>query len=263
MNNRPIGIFDSGVGGLSVFLEIQKLLPQESIIYLADSKNVPYGTKTPEELTQITEKIVKFLLKKDVKAIIIACNTATVYTIENLRSKFDIPIIGTVPLVKTISENTKTGKVAVFSTPATAKSKYLKDLIKKFADDKKVYVVGETGLEALVEQGDIDSSKIKFIFNKYLIPLKEKNVDCIALACTHYHFVKKNMQKVLGKSIKIFDSGAAVARQAKRVLESNRALSDQNKVQNQFYTTGSSSKFKSVAEKLLNIKLEKVEQAEI
>jgi len=264
MNDKyPIGIFDSGVGGLSIFQEVQNLLPQESIIYLADQKNMPYGTKTQKEIREISEKAVKFLNAQKVKLIIIACNTSTVYALEHIRSKVQTPIIGTVPVVKTIVESTRTGKVAVLSTPATAKSKYLAELVKKFADGKKVYVVGETGLEELVEASDIDNPAIRTILDKHIVPLVHKGVDSIALACTHYPFLKDQIRKAVGYKVNIFDSGGAVARQAARVLENNSALANNKKPNYKFFTTGEAKVFKTVAEKLLGIKLARVAHASL
>src|SRR3989344_5654807 len=146
MDNRPIGIFDSGVGGLSILLEIQKLLPHETFIFVADQSFVPYGKKTKEELIDRVSRIIEFLREKNVKAVVAACNTATVYTIEEMRQKFEMPIIGTVPVVKTLANISKTRKAAVFSTPATAKSPYLEDLIEKFAPDMEILRVGGSRL---------------------------------------------------------------------------------------------------------------------
>ena len=203
MDNRPIGIFDSGVGGLSILLEVKKLLPQENFIFVADQGNVPYGGKTKEQLQTYADKIMVFLIQKNVKAVIVACNTSTVYTIDFLREKYKIPIIGTVPVVKTMAKITKTNKTAVFSTPATAKSPYLKNLIKKFAPDITVYRVGGTGLEELVETGNLESKKIDRILHESLEPLLKKKVDAIALGCTHYPFLRAKIQKIVGKNVRV------------------------------------------------------------
>ena len=129
MNNNPIGVFDSGVGGLSILLEIQKELPCETSIFVADQAYVPYGRKSKEELTERVGKIMDFFVKNEVKAVVVACNTATVYTIDEMRKRYRMPIIGTVPVIKVIARMTRSGKTAVFSTPATAKSPYLAKLI--------------------------------------------------------------------------------------------------------------------------------------
>src|SRR2546421_10421845 len=154
MNNQPIGIFDSGVGGLSILQEIKQLLPQESFIFVADQANVPYGGKSAMELRQFVGNIVAFLKSKNVKVIVAACNTATVYTIDYIREIAEVPVVGTVPVIKPLADITKTKKVAVLATPATSNSQYLKDLIAQYAADLTINNIGGTGLEELVETGD-------------------------------------------------------------------------------------------------------------
>ncbi len=251
MNNNPIGVFDSGVGGLSVLAEIHHLLPNETTVYVADQAFMPYGSKTKEELTQRAEKIIKFFTNKNIKAVVIACNTATVMTIEEMRREFNLPILGVVPVIKTVSEATATGVIAVFATPATSKSEYLEDLIKKFASDKTVLTIGETHLEDLIEEGRRDSEEVMGILNDELKPLLGKNVDAIALGCTHYPFVKNQIQNIVGKDVLVADSGGAVARRLKQVLENERLLSTQ-KQNDMFFTTGNKIKFETVAKKLLD-----------
>jgi glutamate racemase len=202
MDNRPIGIFDSGVGGLSILSEIQRILPNESFIFVADQAYVPYGKKTKVQLVERAGRIIEFFQKNDVKAVVVACNTATVYTIDEMRKKFSLPIIGTVPVIKTIAKISKSKKTAVFSTPATAESKYLSSLIKKFAKGVVVYKVGETGLEELIEDGRLHDKKIEKILYKSLIPLVKDGVDVIALGCTHYPFLREKIQKIVGKNVK-------------------------------------------------------------
>ncbi len=261
-DNRPIGIFDSGIGGLSIFEEIKKLLPQESVIYFADQKNNPYGGKTSEEIKKITTKIVEFLIAENVKLIVVACNTATVHSLSYLRGKFDIPIVGVVPVVKTLALTTKTGNVAVFSTPSTAKSRYLKQLINKFARSCKVYVIGDSKLEHLVEKGEINGRQVEKDLAKVLLPLVDKQVDCIALGCTHYPFLRPEMEKVLKGKIKIFDSGEAVARQVRHVLLSNNSLSSLFSFY-KFYTSGNIKTFKKTLQKLTKLRLADVRSAGI
>lgn len=257
MDNRPIGIFDSGVGGLSVLLEIKKLLPNENFIFFADQGHVPYGGKTKEELETLTDRILSFFVSKNVKAVVIACNTATVYAIDYLRQKYKIPIIGTVPVIKTISSISKTKKTAVFSTPATAESEYLSGLIEKFADDVKVFKIGGTGLEELVEEGRIEDPETDKILHKSLTPLLKKNVDAIALGCTHYPFLRKKIEEIVGKNVTVVDSGGAVARRLKFILEHNKILGN-TREEDFYFTTGASEKFQKVAEKLLNGKINNV-----
>jgi len=250
MDNRPIGIFDSGVGGLTILLEVKKLLPLENFIFVADQGNVPYGGKTKKQLQVYADKIMAFLIQKNVKAVIIACNTSTVYTIDFLRKKYNVPIIGTVPVVKTLAKITKTNKTAVFSTPATAKSPYLRKLIKKFADDVTVYRIGGTGLEELIETGELDSKVIDRILHKSLEPLLKKQVDAIALGCTHYPFLRAKIQKIVGKNVQVVDSGGAVSRRTKAILENNKILGDKRR-EDFYYTTGNKEKFARAIKLLL------------
>ncbi len=249
MNNYPIGVFDSGVGGLSVLTEIHHLLPNETTVYVADQALMPYGSKTKKELLERAEKIIKFFTNKNVKAVVIACNTATVMTIEEMRREFNLPILGVVPVIKTVSEATKTGVIAVFATPATSKSEYLEDLIKKFASNKTVLTIGETHLEDLIEEGKRDSEEVTGILNDELKPLLGKNVDAIALGCTHYPFVKSQIQKIVGKNVLVADSGGAVARRLKKVLENEKLLSER-KNNDKYYTTGERQRFENVANRL-------------
>lgn len=254
MNNQPIGILDSGVGGLTILQEIKKLLPNERFIFVADQGYFPYGEKSQQELEERVSKIAHFLLKNKVKIIIVACNTATIHAIEHLRKKYQLPIIGVVPVVKTISQLSKTKKTAVFSTPATAKSPYLKALIKKFAPDVTVYRIGGTGLEGLIETGDISSKKIDKILHESLKPLLKKNVDAIALGCTHYPFLNKKIRAIVGKNVQVVDSGGAVARRTKTILENNHILSNE-RAEDFYYTTGDKQKFAKAMELLLNKKI--------
>ena len=262
MDNRPIGVFDSGVGGLSILEEISKLLPAENFVYCADQKNIPYGAKSEAELKVLTEGVVDFLIKQDVKMIVVGCNTATVYTLDHLRAKFSVPIIGIVPVVKTLSEVSQTRKIGVLSTLSTSKSRYLQDLITKFAGDCQVFVSPGIGLVEMVEAGTTTGAVIESALKELLTPMVNDGVDSIALGCSHYPFLKAVIQKIVGEKVQILDSGAAVARQVKRILENNDQLSVA-KSADVFFTTGEVASFKTVAEKLLGRDLENVSLAEI
>lgn len=254
MDNRPIGIFDSGVGGLSILLEIKKILSQETFVFVADQSFVPYGEKTPEQLVDRVSKIVDFFVQKNVKAIVMACNTATVYTIDEMRKKTSLPLVGTVPVVKTLSLISKTRRAAILSTPATAKSPYLESLIKEFAPDLEVIRVGGSSLEELVEEGELDSPEIEAILLQELPPLVNQGVDAIALGCTHYPFLRNRIEQIVGPGVRVVDSGEAVAKQLLSVLEENNILSI-NKGEDEYYTTGEEKRFKRVAEKVMDTEL--------
>ncbi|MGE5041654.1 MAG: glutamate racemase [Candidatus Levyibacteriota bacterium] len=255
---KPIGIFDSGVGGLSILSELKKILPYESFIYVADQAYVPYGSKTRAQIVKRSIKITDFLIQKEAKLIVVACNTATISSIQIIRKKFSTPIIGVVPVVKTAAERTKTKKIAVFATPATAKSKQLQKLIRDYAQNVMVCKNGSSGLEKFIEAGEIHNPQITELLNKHLLPLKDGGVDVIALGCTHYPFLKQEMQKIVGDKIQILDSGGAVARHAKRILEHNETLSHAKEGKDWYYTTGEANAFSKTIQKLLGKTVEAV-----
>jgi glutamate racemase len=219
MDARPIGVFDSGIGGLTVLKELQKAMPNENFIYLADQAHLPYGNKSKKELIGITSTIMNYFLTKDVKLVVIACNTATANTIDALRKKYSVPIVGTIPAIKPAAENTKTGTIAVLSTPATAKSSALKKLIRQYCRGIKVLNIPCPDLVAQIEKGDLDSTKTKKLLEKYLKPVIDSNADHVVLGCTHYPLLKKQMQKILGRKVKIIDSGTAIAKRTKHILQ--------------------------------------------
>lgn len=291
MNNQPIGILDSGVGGLSVWKEVVKKLPYESTIYLADSKNCPYGVKSKKEIYRLSKRLIEFLLGQKVKLVVIACNTITVTCLNKLRNDFpQIPIIGIVPVVKTAAKKTKNGRIGILSTTQTAKSKYQKDLIKKFCKGLKVLNLGTDKLVSLIETDDAEVISKNFrvhregklglnnlksegarlhsenfvafpshlTFNKILKreikPFIEFKIDVLALGCSHFPFLRKAIQRILGKKVKILDSGGAVARQVERVLKNNSSFSLSKKPSFLFYTTGDIKQFKTVSAQILGKK---------
>src|SRR3989344_9011394 len=258
-DKRPIGVFDSGVGGLSVLKELLKLMPDENYIFLADQLNIPYGEKTSRDLERITLKVCDFLEAKRSKIIIAACNTATCYAIDFLRTRIKTPIVGTVPAIKPAAMRCKSGIMGVISTPATAKSKYLKNLIKNNAGGLKVLNIGCYNLENTVETGSFDTPEVFKLLLKYTRPIKEAGADTLVLGCTHYPFLKLQIKKILGKSVEIIDSGKAIARHVKKILKKSNANNDRNgKIS--FYTTGDPVKLSKVASFLLkkNIKAKHV-----
>lgn len=219
-----IGIIDSGRGGKGIEKEIRKLMlasptggPDAKLIYFADQKNFPYGTKKVADLHRILEKNIKLLIKKDAKIIILACNSATVSSVKYLRRKFDIPIVGVVPAIKTAAQMSKTKKIAIFSTPITSKSSSQKDLIKKYCKDITVYKIPFTNLAGLIEEGNTGSATYEVAerWQKY----QNKNIDTIVLGCTHYTLIRSEIQKIVGSKIKIIDSNLAVAKQVKKIYD--------------------------------------------
>lgn len=246
--SSSIGILDSGLGGLSVASEINKLMPKEQIVYLGDSKNIPYSVKSKEEILKLSKRIIKFLLKKNAKIIVIACNTITVVALDKLREEFpNVPIIGTVPVIKTAVRITKNGKIGVFSTKKTAESKYQKDLIKIFAKNISVVNLGSDEVVPLIEKGEDEI--LKSVLSKELAPFKEFGVDILALGCTHFPLIKEEIQNIVGSDVLVIDSGPAVARQVKRVLEQRQVLSKSSNG-NVFYTTGDVFQMQKIVKKL-------------
>lgn len=263
MDNRPIGIFDSGIGGLSIFLAAKKVLPKENFIYLADQKNCPYGDRTKEEVREISFKNSQFLLKKRCKIIVIACNTATVSSIRFLRRLFPkVPFVGVVPVVKPAAEYSKTGHIVILSTAITQKSLVLKQLIEKFTLDKKVYNLACSGLADLIEKGKIKGTSITRLLKHCLKPvLDDLLIDVVATGCTHYFFVKSSIVKLFQKRIKFIEPSQPVARQIGRILKEKKLCSYKRNRDDRFFTTGNSFVFNQVVKKLtgLNIQSEKIE----
>jgi glutamate racemase len=252
MDNRPIGVFDSGVGGLSIWRAIRKLLPDESMDFLADSGHVPYGEKSTAELQDLTARITRFLLGSDAKIIVVACNTATVHSIGHLRETFpDVPFVGVVPVVKTLSKHTRTGTIAVLSTPATSSSAYLAGLIQEFAPDKEVVNVGCDGLENMVEAGEVRTRATTALLERHLAPVKASDADVVGLGCTHYPFLRHQIKHLLGPGVRVYDPSRPVARRTRQVLEERDALARNPHPAFRFYTTGDAALFNEVATKLL------------
>lgn len=251
MNKQQIGILDSGVGGLSIWQEIVKQLPHESTIYIADSKNCPYGTRSTEQIYRLAKQLAQFLLKRQVKLVVIACNTVAVTCLSKLRHDFpDIPIIGAVPVIKTARAKTKTKKIAILSTSTTANSLYQKNLIDQFAKDAEVKSIGLDILVRFVEKGEIGGERLQVILKKTLSPLVRNGFDVIVLGCSHFPFLKNEIQKTVGKNVLLLDSGGAIARQVGRVLTRNKALS-KVKAKHSFFTTGDANAFGITATKLI------------
>lgn len=254
LHNQPIALFDSGIGGLSIWRELHELLPHESIIYFADQAYCPYGTKTDDEIRKRVISALRFLQTKDIKLTVIACNTATTVGIDYYRECFpNLPIIGIVPVIKTAAQVTKTKKVLVLATQKTIQSSYLDVLINKFGQGIKFYKIGdwEGQLVKMIEERQLEQKKISEELSIVLSPFVNQNIDVVVLGCTHFPFIKNQIQEVMGTSVQILDSGGAVARQVKRVLESRGPLAQDQKPNYTFYTTGKVKKFISIANQLI------------
>ncbi len=268
MDERPIGLFDSGVGGLTIWRATKSLLPQESLIFLADSGHVPYGEKEPEEIHDLTERIVRFLQSYDVKLIVIACNTATVHALAHLRTTFpQMPFVGVVPVVKTLARRTHTGTIAVLSTPATATSPYLTGLLEEFAPDKHVLRVGIDGLEDAVESGQARSSSTTALLERHLAPVVESDADVVGLSCTHYPFLRQRIKRILGPDVRVYDPSRPVARRVRDLLAERDAFAGRVEANAsptyRFFTTGDTELYGRVATGLLRLPVTDVGYAKI
>ncbi len=253
MSDSPIGIIDSGLGGLSVWKDITVLLPHESTLYVGDHAYVPYGNKGASFIRKRIIAILRWFTSQNVKLAVIACNTATVAGIDKYRKTFPkLPIIGVVPVVKTAAHDTKTGHFAVLTTEFTAKSSYHTDLIKQYAKDRHVTTIGCPNLVTLIEDGTVSGRVIHEELSKLLSPVKKSTIDIIALGCTHYPFIIREIQSIIGKNVRLLDSGEAVARHTKRILEHNNDLRvSETPPKHRLYTTGSATHVTRIASKLL------------
>jgi glutamate racemase len=216
----PIGIFDSGVGGLSVFRAIRQELPQEAIVYLADQAHVPYGLRSLEEVRDFSAGITRFLIAQGCQLIVVACNTASAAALHDLRKSFpDISFVGMEPAVKPAAEYTQTGVVGVLATPATFQGALYSSVVERFASG--VVLLQDTcpGLVGQIETGQLDTPETRNILEQALLPMLEQRIDTIVLGCTHYPFVIPLIQEIAGPAVRVIDPAPAVARQAKRVLD--------------------------------------------
>ena len=219
MSKKPIGIFDSGIGGTSIFKEIHNVLPNESIIYLADSKNAPYGNKSKEEILQLSIKNTELLIAKGCKLIVVACNTATTNAISHLRANYKIPFIGIEPAIKPASLQTRTKAIGILATKGTLSSALFHETMDLYSKDITIIErIGE-GIVPLIEAGDIDSKEMTLLLESYIKPMLKLNIDHLVLGCTHYPYLIPQLTKILPKGVKIIDSGLAVAKQTKAVLD--------------------------------------------
>jgi len=222
---NPIGIFDSGVGGTSILEEIHALLPNENIIYLADSKNAPYGDKSPRQILEFSIKNTEYLIAKKCNIIVVACNTATTNAIAYLRSNYSIPFVGIEPAIKPAALNTKTNTVGILATKGTLSSSLFHRTSNLFASDIKIIEQIGEGIVRLIEDGQLYSNEMKTLLTKYLDPMLKANIDFLVLGCTHYSFLIPLLKDLLPDTVAIIDSGEAVARQTENLLVKNKLFS--------------------------------------
>ena len=248
INENPIGLFDSGIGGTSIWKEVHALMPYENTIYLADSKNAPYGLKSKDEIIALSCKNTEFLLENNCKIIVVACNTATTNAIKELRAKYNVPFIGIEPAIKPAALQSKTQTIGILATKGTLNSELFHKNVANHPDVKIIEQIGH-GLVQLIENGDMDSAEMEELLKSYLNPMVEKNIDYLVLGCSHYPYLIPQIKKIIPSQIKIIDSGEAVAKQTQKILEQNKLLNLSKRKSSQiFYTNSEPEVLKNILE---------------
>ncbi len=242
--NSPIGIFDSGIGGTSIWKEIKRVLPNEKTIYISDSRNAHYGPKGKDKIIELAIKNTELLLSRGCKLIVVACNTATTNAISYLRENYEVPFIGIEPAIKPASLRTKTGIVGILATKGTLNS----ELFAKTSSslERKIKIIEQvgTGLVEFIENGKINTQEMDYLLKSYIHPLLAQNADCLVLGCTHYPYLIPQIRKIVGPDFQIIDSGEAVARQTKNIL-------NQSRLENPSQETGTHQFFINIEKKVL------------
>ncbi|HMI06464.1 MAG TPA: glutamate racemase [Flavobacterium sp.] len=246
-NNNPIGLFDSGIGGTSIWSAIHSLMPDEDTIYLADSKNAPYGQRSKEEIIALSMKNTEFLLEMNAKIIVVACNTATTNAIKELRAKYDVPFIGIEPAIKPAANNSRTQTIGILATKGTLSSELFNKAVEIYQDTQIIEQVGH-GLVQLIEDGKINSPEVDELLHSYLEPMIAANIDYLVLGCSHYPYLIPQIEKILPSHIKIIDSGEAVARQTQKVLQEKVGFRAGGKSSFAFYTNSDSEVLSEILE---------------
>ena len=253
INENPIGLFDSGIGGTSIWKEVHALMPYENTIYLADSKNAPYGLKSKDEIIALSCKNTEFLLENNCKIIVVACNTATTNAIKELRAKYNVPFIGIEPAIKPAALQSKTQTIGILATKGTLNSELFHKNVANHPDVKIIEQIGH-GLVQLIENGDMDSAEMEELLKSYLNPMVEKNIDYLVLGCSHYPYLIPQIKKIISSQIKIIDSGEAVAKQTQKILEQNNLLNLSKRKSSQiFYTNSEPEVLKNILENNENV----------
>ncbi|MDO4535092.1 MAG: glutamate racemase [Clostridium perfringens] len=226
--NSPIGFFDSGVGGISVMKRAVELLPTENYIYFGDSKNAPYGVKNVDEVRELTFNAMKFFIEQGVKAVVIACNTATSAAIKDLRETYkEIPIIGIEPAIKPAVESKKQGKIIIMATPMTLSEKKFNNLMEKYNKEREIIKLPAPGLVEFVEDGILAGDEVREFLKEILKPYLQSEISTIVLGCTHYPFVKEVIQKIVGQNVDIIDGSCGTVKELNRKLEEFDLVNDQ------------------------------------
>lgn len=252
MNNSPIGVFDSGVGGLTVAREIMRELPDESIVYFGDTARVPYGSKSRETVTTFSKQIIRFLKTKDVKAIVIACNTASAFALHEVAKDADIPIIGVIePGAKTANDVTENGRVGIIATEGTVRSGTYEKVLKKINPNLKVFLKACPLFVPLVEEGWRYDSVTYEVADRYLNDIMTYDIDTLVLGCTHYPLIRRTIQKVVGDGVTLVNPAYETAKELGRVLDENNLRAEGAVPVYRFFVSDSVKKFSNFADSIL------------
>jgi glutamate racemase len=264
-NTSPIGVFDSGIGGLTVLGEIKELLPNENFVYLGDTARVPYGTKSSKTVITYSQINSKFLVSKGIKLLVVACNTASAVALPSLRWDLEIPIIGVIePGARKAVSITKTGIVGVIGTPSTIKSDAYTKAIENISPDIEVVSKACPLFVPLAEEGWTEGKIAELAAKSYLGPLKESGIDVLILGCTHYPLLKTTIQKVVGDSVKLIDSAEETAVEIKRILNDKKSLNgSSSQTQQEFYLTDVSESFINIAGRFLGGEIDLIHQIDL
>ena len=249
----PIGVFDSGVGGTSIWKEIVDLLPNESSIYLADSKNAPYGVKSKEKIIELCVKNTELLLSKGCKIIVVACNTATTNAIKTLREKYTVPFIGIEPAIKPALLNSKRKTIGILATKGTLSTELFHKTSSIFKSDMKVVEQDGSGIVKLIESGKLFSKEMEELLESKLVSMVKAEIDHLVLGCSHYPYLIPILKKLLPEDVVIVDSGLAVAKQTKAVLKENNLLNTNESSKHQFYTNADKRVLEQILEEKYNV----------
>jgi glutamate racemase len=262
IKNRPIGIFDSGIGGLTVLKEILQVLPDENTIYLGDTARVPYGIRSPETVIRYSFENMKFLSFKDIKILVIACNTASSVSLDAIKSRVSIPVVGVIePGAKAAVMATKSKKVGVIGTEATIKSSAYTKAIKAIDESVEVFGLACPLFVPLVEEGWTEGHVAAMVAEKYLAALKNRDIDTVVLGCTHYPLLKKVIAEVMGSGVRFIDSAIEISQEIRVILE-DLGMKRENKSHSfrEYYVTDSPERFLKVGENFLGQRIEHIEK---
>ncbi len=246
MNNAPIGIFDSGIGGVTIFKSIKKLLPKENFLYFSDNLNSPYGNKSKKEIQTLSLKNSEWLLNQGCKIIVVACNTATTNCISLLRKSFKTPFIGVEPAIKPAATNTKTGNIGVLATKGTLNSNLFGITSNDYCSNINIIEKNGDGLVDMIENGILNGTEIEKLLLKFLSPMIKSNIDHLVLGCTHYPLINGSIEKILPDNVKILESGEAVALQTKKILKENNLVGNNINPTYDFYCNGLDNSLKKI-----------------